>query len=496
MLLPTTQRSLTATDYRWIWLARIVLATGLLVRVVVWWQQRSINLDEANLIRNFVERSYGELFEDLSYEQYAPPLFSALVKASITMLGNEELTVRLVPLLSGMLMLILFYRLAHRWLAPLAAVLALAFVAFDKIFLDYATECKQYATDGAVALILLELVHTVGHQFSNRQAVLWAVLGMVAVWLSMPAVFVLAGIGFFMLTRYIQQKNTSAIIRVVLVGVLWGVSFLVYFILLLRQNAQSDYLQNFHREHFLAFPPLNEDEFKLLLRQLNELVDKSIGKTAIASVLAVIGVGIGIRELIHQRRAEAWLLLAPIIFCLMASALRYYSLIPRLTLFFLPLLIILIFIGLDKLFTNQWARYPFLLGIIVTLLNQQHLYNLWRPFEGDYAEVSQGLSFIAQEQQPNEAVFVYHNSAPIARYYTQHHKQSLVLTNLILQRFRNSPTDIVTEDVRAILQHGTRRIWLLYDRPDSTMADLARTVGTIRKRKNYFRGYVLLCEAK
>jgi uncharacterized membrane protein len=496
MLLPIKQRSPVTTDLRWIWLARVILVTGLLVRVVVWWQQRSINLDEANLIRNFVERSYAGLFENLSYEQYAPPLFSVLVKASITVLGNEERTVRLVPLLSGMLMLTLFYRLAHRWLTPMAAVLALAFVAFDKIFLDYATECKQYATDGAMALVLLELVYTIGYQFDNWQAVLWAVLGIVAIWLSMPAVFILAGIGCYLLNRCIQQKNTAAIIRVVIVGVLWGVSFLVYFVLLLQQNAQSDYLQSFHREHFLAFPPLNGDEFKLLLRQLNELVDKSIGKTAIASVLAVIGVGIGIRELIRRQRADGWLLLGPIIFCLMASALRYYSLIPRLTLFFLPLLIILIFIGLDKLFANRWARYPFLLGVIITLLNQQHLYNLWRPFEGDYAEVSQGLAFIAQEQQPDEAVFVYHNSAPIARYYTQQHKPPFMLPNLVLQRFRSSSTDIVSADVHALLRHGACRVWLLYDRSDSTMVNLAKTIGTIRKRKNYYRGYVLLCEAK
>ncbi|OUJ75267.1 ArnT family glycosyltransferase [Hymenobacter crusticola] len=494
MLLPITQRFFTPSDPRWRWLARIILVMGLFVRIVVWWQQRSINLDEANLIRNFIERSYSGLFHNLSYEQYAPPLFSVLVKASIDTLGNEERTVRLVPLLSGMLMLVLFYRLAYRWLTPMAVVLALAFVAFDKIFLDYATECKQYATDGAAALLLIELTYATGRQSSKWSALLWVVLGVVAIWLSMPAVFVLAGIGLVLLNYAIQHRDTSAIGGVITMGGLWSLSFLLYFILLLQQNAQSDYLQNFHREYFLAFPPLSIEEFKLLLKQLGELVDKSVGKTAVASVLAMIGFAMGVRELIRRRQAEGWLLLTPIIFCLIASALHYYSLIPRLTLFFLPLLIIIIFIGLDRLLSNRWTSYLFLVGIIITFINQQHLYNLWQPFEGDYAEVSQGLAFIAQEQQPNETVFVYHNSVPVVRYYTQHRKHPFALRNLVLQHYRNSQTNIVTDDVQNLLQHGIRRVWLIYDRPDSTMVNLARTIGVIRKRKKYYRGYALLCE--
>ena len=51
------------------------MALGLLLRAVVWAQQRSIVLDEANLIRNYVERNYGQLFQPLDYERTRRPCF-------------------------------------------------------------------------------------------------------------------------------------------------------------------------------------------------------------------------------------------------------------------------------------------------------------------------------------------------------------------------------------------------------------------------------------
>ena len=59
----------------WFWAGYAVLALGLLLRAVVWAQQRSIVLDEANLIRNYVERSYGQLFQPLDYERTRHPCF-------------------------------------------------------------------------------------------------------------------------------------------------------------------------------------------------------------------------------------------------------------------------------------------------------------------------------------------------------------------------------------------------------------------------------------
>jgi len=477
----------------WLLLSSLVLGLGLLLRVVVWWQQRSIVLDEANLIRNYVERSYGQLFENLDYAQYAPPLFSVAVKACIGAFGNNELSVRLFPLLCSMATLGLFRRLVQRWLPPAHACLALAFVAFGALFVDYATECKQYATDGFVALGLLEVAHWAGPRpLTGRLALGLAGLGMAAVWLSMTSVFVLAGIGLWWLTRSVQNHTPRTTWRLLLLGAGWAVSFLVYFWLLLKANAESTYLQDFHRQYFLAFPPRSGAEWRLLGNQLQGMVDHAVGKTVLATGLAALGACAGIYHLLRRRDEAFWLLLVPIAACFTASALHYYSLLHRLTLFFLPLVVLVVFLGLQSLSPRRAVQGLLLALAVVVLGNQQRLRHLITPFYGDYAEVRTGLEYISRHQRPGEVAFMNFNVAPIARYYLADHDRPLHMQSVVLQQPHDDSTDIFQAAVRAMPRQGIARAWLLYDRRDESFNTFAATQGRILQRYNFERGYVLL----
>ena len=481
----------------WRMAAYLFLGLGLLLRVVVWWQQRSIVLDEANLIRNYVERSYGQLFHSLDYEQYAPPLFSVAVKACIQAFGNNELSVRLFPLLCSMATLVLFRRMAQRWLPAPFACLALAFVAFGAVFIDYATECKQYATDGFVALGLLEVAHAAG---GRRLTTPWALaltgLGAVAVWLSMPAVFVLAGIGCGWLARSIRAQDRQTTVRLFLVGAGWAASFLVYFFLLLKASTQLSNLQTFHREHFLAFPPRSLEELRLLLRQLQLIADRAIGKTVLALVLATVGFALGVWQAIKRREEPFWFFFFPIAACLTASAMHYYSLIPRLTLFFLPLVVVLVFQGLAQITAARLPRVVVLGLTVAVLANQQQLRHLFTPFYGDYAEVRSGLEYIAGHQRPGDVVFLNYNVSPIGRYYLHHRTPAIRLNAVVLQPLPPaSLTDLsalIPADLQRLRGQGVGRVWLLYDRRDESFSAMAASQGRIIQRADFERGYVLL----
>lgn len=485
----------TFPGINWRWVSYLVLGVGLLLRLVVWGQQRSMVLDEANLVRNFVERSYDQLFQPLGYEQYAPPLFSVIVKACIGAFGNNELTVRLFPLLCSMATLMLFRRLAWRWLAAPFACLALAFVGFGSLFLDYATECKQYASDGLVALALLEAAHWASRRrFTPAVALALAGLGMAAVWLSMPAVFVLAGVGLWLLTESLRDRDYRKAALVAAVGAGWGLSFLAYFFLLLKTSAGLSNLQTFHREYFLAFPPLSKDDWHLLGAQLQLIADRAIGKTVLAVALCGVGFAVGAWHAIVKLKEPFWLFLVPILACLAASALRYYSLIPRLTLFFLPLVVLLVFLGFTVLSTRRLPRLLLVVLSVVVLGNQQRLRAFFSPFYGDYAEVRDGLEYIAREQRPGEVAFMNYNVAPIARYYTAHRQPPLRLQALVLQEPRASATDIFQDAIVQLRQQGTARAWILYDRADESASAFAATQGRVLKRHNFERGYVLLLQ--
>ena len=177
-----------------------------------------------------------------------------------------------------------------------------------------------------------------------------------------------------------------------------------------------------------------------------------------------------------------------------ASAFQYYSLIPRLTLFFLPLVVLLVFRGLAALATRRLPYLVLLLLAGVVLAGQQRLRNLLVPFYSDYAEVRTGLEYIARQQRPGEVAFMNYNVAPIARYYLQHRTHPLPLQAVVLQPSRVSTGDIIEEDIRQLRRQGTRRVWLLYDRNDDSLSRFAATQGRVLSRYDFQRGYVLLLE--
>lgn len=453
-------------------------------------------LDEANLLRNFTERSYLGLFRNLDYEQYSPPLFSVLVKGCLGLLGNNELSVRLVPVLASMLTLGLFFRQTQRWLTPVVAAFALSFVAFGKVFVDYGTVCKQYATDGLAALVLIEVAYYVGRRrFGAREAGMWVLVGCVSIWFSMPAVFVLAGAGLWYLVQAWQRKNWVAVGWVLSTGLAWLICFGAYYLLLLQTNVESDYLQQYHREMFLAFPPRNAEEVQLLLKQLGELVNKTVGKTALAAVLAILCFPLGLYQLLRRQSFLACVLLVPIAACLAASALHYYSLMSRLVLFMLPLLLLVLGYGAQWVGRqHKWASWALTALALIVLANQQQLRYFSKPFQSDYADVRTALEFVAQHQKPDDAVFAYYNVAPVARYYTQEHTPRLALPGLALQEPGALPTtrDPLTEGLLALQQHGARRIWVVYDREDEGPVQLAAAQGKVLVRYPVYRGYALL----
>ena len=493
---PTSPQTTSRPAGRWLtYVSYLVLGLGLLLRVVVWAQQRSIVLDEANLLHNYADKTYGQLFQPLDYEQYAPPLFSVIVKFCIQTLGNNELAARLFPLLCSMATVVLFRRLCLRWLPGPFACLALGFVAFGQIFIDYATECKQYATDGFVVLGLLEVAHwALRRPLTNRLALGMAGLGMVAVWLSMPAIFALAGIGLWWLVQRLRQHDTPAVLRIAGIGACWVGSFLLYFFLLLNTSAKLSNLQTFHQDYFLAFPPRSGAQLRLLGSQLSLMADRAIGKTVLALILAAVGFGVGVWQFLKARGEGVWFFLFPIGACLAASALHYYSLVPRLTLFFLPLVVLVVFKGIAALATGRVAFPLLLLLSVLVLLNQQRLPNLVKPFYGDYAEVRDGLRYIARHQQPADKVYMNYNVAPIAQYYQAYHTPPIPLKSVVLQPIRNASDETMHQDIIRLRQQGASRLWLLYDRADESFSQFAATQGRIAQRFDFQRGYVLLLE--
>ncbi len=481
--------------------AWFILILGSILRGAVWLQQRSIFLDEANLIRNYVEKDYAALFGHLDYQQYAPPLFSVVMKFIFQIFGINELSAKLFPLLCGIAMLFVFYALSRRLLSPFAALMAVLFVVFDKIFIDYSTECKQYATDALIAVLLLLLSQRIDFKsFNPKKAFLWAMIGSIAIWFSMPSVFVLAGVGAYYLYAFWKNKDTKAMQQIAAVGAFWLVQFAFYFHFILNSDAQSDNLQDFHRAYFLAFPPLSIADLNLLTTQILGIIDRSIGITFLAAVLSLLCFSLGIRQLWQNNRAVFWLLVLPIVLTLTASALHYYSLIARLILFFLPIFILIIFIGLDSVLQKtHWMVSGILtIGFISTIVLQVQILKPFEPFTNDYSELKEGLDFIKKEKQPDEVLFTAHGVTPVMRYYTQYCDRPYAFDKLILQDYVCCDPNLFENALIELHKKGEKRIWLLGDQPRHDNFDrfIESQNGRILKKHEFHRGVALLYEVE
>jgi len=410
----------------------LTLLAGAALRIAVYIQNRSLFLDEANLARNIAERTGRELFLPLDYEQFAPPLFTWLAKVSTLVFGNTEWGLRLVPLLAGLASLYLFYRIALALIPAFPAQwLAVWVFAFNGQLLHYATECKQYSTDVFAALLFIYMALLQGKKdrFGWKQALAWALGGAVMIWFSMPLVFILCGVGIYLLVHY--RKNKTAFRGIGIAVLAWLFSFCLFFLLLLKPDADSGYLQQAHGEYFLPLIPSSGEEWEQLGRLLLSLVKDFSGKTTVAQIVGVIGLlgfwGIGFLGNWGSGELGKWvvLLALPVFTCLLASGMHYYSLMSRLVLFLVPVLLLTSAAGWGYFWerSNRWLKVVIALALVAMGSVHESYRFFVKPFE--ISEIRPALEFVEKAQQPGDRLFLYKWSAPPFDFYTRLHERPL-----------------------------------------------------------------------
>lgn len=445
------------------WLLVLTALAGAGVRVAVYLQNRSFFLDEANLARNIAERGLGDLTQPLHYEQFAPLVFLWVSKINALLLGNTEYALRLLPLLAGLAAIFIFYKISTRLIPTLPARwVAIWVFAFHTGLLRYATECKQYGTDAFAAALAIWLALEQGQRsFRLKQAAGWALLGLALIWFSMPVVFVLSGVGLYWLFLYWRKKDRKSLALVAASIALWLAGFAVFFFTMLKQDAESDYLRQYHQPYFLPLLPLSAAEWKQWGGLLLQLIKSFSGHTAVAQAIGFLGL---LAAWVHwaRRRPELAILLGmPLLTCLAVSGLHYYSLISRLTLFLVPILLLTSAYGWHVLWekAGNWLK-PVVAACLVLMASSHDTYRFFRqPFETD--GLRQVLAFVEVRQQPADGLYLWKWAVPGYDFYTRLHLEpmSFEVAELVKSEQRFS------EDLRRLSDGtpGLERVWLVYN---------------------------------
>lgn len=401
----------------------VVLGMGL--RTVALAYDRNLWIDEAMLALNLVERTPAGLLEPLDWNQGAPVGFLLAVKAAITAVGASEMGLRLVPFLGSLLGLMAFAAVALRLLPRPAAVLGIALAAVAPFLISYAAECKQYATDAALAAGLFAAAAGLLHGAGGFRR--WAVLaaaGAAAVWFSHPAVFVLGGIGTALLLEPLLKKDRARFLAAAATVGCWLASFAACFLLFLKNLGNNQYLLTYWDGHFLPLPPKSPGDLAWLLDHFfapfaypGGVGGTEIRAGGIAAVLFVVGVW----GLAKERWPVAVAVVLPGMFALLASGLHKYPFAGRLLLFLVPLMLLGVARGAwmvaAAVRTAQPVAAVALLGVLLAAPTLEAYQELRRPMR--YEQLAPVLDDVREAWRPGDRMYVYYGAAPAFTFYTR-----------------------------------------------------------------------------
>lgn len=449
-----------------------LLLLGIALRVIVFFQNRSLFLDEANLARNIIEKPIDQFFQPLDYEQYAPPFFLIIEKANTILFGHTEFAMRLFPLVMGILTLLFFYLLLIKnFDAPYWLWFPLFLLCFSPELIRYSSEIKQYMVDtGLVTFLIWLTLQLKPKSWNNKMALLWVAIGVTAVWVSMPIVFILSGIGLFYIFSFFSTKNFQNLLQVSLVIGSWLLSFGLFYWMILRPSLATNLLIDYHQTHFFPLVPTNSEEWTKAGKIILGLYRIPFGFTGLAYFCGISLFLTGIYALFQQNKSQLILLGIPILSCLLASGLGFYSLMPRLSLFLIPLLLLICSYGIEYLWrlNRNWIKYPLML-LFLAMIPQKEGYRFFYQ-KLEIEELKPIMVKMQMDQKSADLIYLHNEAAPAFLFYQLLHKKPITFPQSKVHpaRWDETPADLLAKE------EAPDRFWFVFSHLISAHASQMR----------------------
>ncbi len=407
--------------FLWDKVAVVILMTlGILLRLRQYLTGRSLWSDEAMLALNIVNRDVSGLFKPLDYDQGAPIGFLLVEKVSHLLFGRNEYSLRLFPLLIGLVSVWLFYLLLKQITRGPGLFIALALFALNPRLVYYSSEVKQYILDVAVTIGLLLLASRLfGERPQKPDFAVLAVTGFVALWFSHPALFVLAGIGLSLTIIYIQRRDFASLKFVSLVGVFWLVTIGFLYLLILNDLQQNAYMKEYWQYGFFPLPPWSNASW--FLRSINENIGIQFGiPYGTYFVFGLMLTGWVILWKSDSKYALTFGLI--LIITLLASALQLYPVFERMILFLIPIGLLLVGKTVETLY--QSLQKQTVLGTLVVLVLAGYL--MYGPTLTSvgyfihpkyYEHIRPAMGFLQEMWRSDDIMYVSNGAVPAFEYY-------------------------------------------------------------------------------
>jgi len=387
------------------WAPWLLLAIGAALRLGLYFSRPSLSIDETMTSLEIGARSFAGLLHVLDYAQTAPPLFLWAVKLCTVIGGMNEYALRAMPLILGLLVLPLIWRVARRLMPEPFALTVLLLAAVTPTLIEYSVTVKPYIGDACFALLLMGLTLEVLDRPAERGP--WwrlAAAGCVAILASTPAPFYLAGV-FVAIVR-----TPGAPRRLLWCAGLWGIVFAPVYILLFRPVAVSPYMQQFWGTSFLA--PLDAASWHHMGVALLQSLDARPAPLAAVLAFAVL-LALGCWAWSRRPSPAAALIGVPGFFVLAASLVHRYPLSGRVLIFLAPAFLFYVAAAIEQAHARARAVGWMLGGVVVGLLAG---IDVTHPYRTPATRTA--VAELVRRLGPGEPVYVASGATPAWGFYT------------------------------------------------------------------------------
>lgn len=321
----------------------LLVVLGIYYRTKFYLDGSKLWLDEILLANNIFDKNIIDFFKCLEFGQVASPFFLSLTYLDCKMFGYNEYTFRLIPYLTGILSVVLFYFLLKENIhSKIGKILGLLLFCVNVPLIYYSGEFKQYSCDVFICLLLLNLYKYIDIKNLNfKKTLFYTSLIIIFLLSSLTSFFVITAI---LLSKIIEEKNkkTTDITYnssgggiLALISVIFITSLYYYII----------YKQALHKYNF--FTGWEEGYLTFSLNSIYSIVKNFINfmffdvHSLYLFLVLLIFMLAGLICLYKENRNYAVIYTNIFILMLITSYYKYYSLSGRLILFFIPICIIL-----------------------------------------------------------------------------------------------------------------------------------------------------------
>ena len=439
----------------------IAMVLGVLFRLRIYLENRSLWLDASMLAINIVEKSYAELWGLLDWNQSAPVGFLFASKAIGSIFDYSELSLTLLPCVFGIGALVVFLRLAVDLLGTVTAPLAFIPFSLCSTAIYYSGEFKQYSADLFFSTLILSVAFQILREnYSQRALMQFGLLGIVSVWFSHTATILLAGTGIVLFVIGLHRGMRQATKYLAVIGAVIVLHFTALYIFQVRP-ATAQYMFAFWAKGFAPVIPVSQDAFgwwgKTALGYLSYPLGFHGYGVWIASMLLSVGViSFGFRL---SSRSIIVVLVMPIFILIAFSMAHLYPIVTgrydihsRLVLFTIPIAYLLIGLGAKAIaesFSRPWPV-TFCLVFLIAYSPIRHM----MPWPGFLRQEMRPLvSYLQKNAVEGDVIYVYSRAVPAFMFYTRKKPLSFIRGQVF------SFPEVDKEVARLAKKEHGKRIW-------------------------------------